>query len=181
MGGKAMLPPPVSWTQTRPLLMFLVHENNAHSALYTCIFSWSLCWDPCTQATAGQWVFQITHLLMFQSTSSRDIPSTFSWRGEKRNRFLKFQVSENIRLLTLLSSPRDDPGIRDHSRVGGGFGKVAGILGMPERKPPAKDLGYTPRANRLDRKRLWCCYLTFKRVDRKGLMTFFYKLLFSEG
>lgn len=90
---------------------------------------------------------------MFQSTSSRDIPSTFSWRGKKRNRFLKFQVCENIRLLTLLSSPRDDPGIRDH-RVGGVFGKVAGILGMPERKPPAKDLGYTPRANRLDRKRL---------------------------
>lgn len=132
------------------------------------------------RTTAGQWVFRITHLLMFQSTSSRDIPSTFSWRGKKRNRFLKFQVSENICLLTLLCSPRDDPGIREHSRVGGGFGKVTGIL-VPERKIPAKDLGYTPRANRLDRKRLWCCYLTFKRVDMKGLITFLHKLLLSEG
>lgn len=35
-----------------------------------------------------------------------------------------------------------------------GFGRVTGILGVPERKTPTKDLGYTPRANRLDRKRL---------------------------
>lgn len=70
------------------------------------------------RTTAGQWVFQITHLpMMFQSTSSKDIPSTFSWRGKKRNRFLKFQVSENICLLTRLCSPRDDPGIREPSRV----------------------------------------------------------------
>lgn len=42
-GGKAVLLPCVGWTQTRPLLTFLVHENNAPSALYTSILPWSLC------------------------------------------------------------------------------------------------------------------------------------------
>lgn len=31
-------------------------------------------------------------------------------------------------------------------KAGEGFGKVTGILGMPERETSAKDLSYTPRA-----------------------------------
>lgn len=55
----------------------------------------------------------------------------------------------------MLSYPRHDPRLGDHVTVGGGFGKVTGILGMPERKTlSAKDLCYTPRANWLDGKSL---------------------------
>lgn len=60
----------------------------------------------------------------------------------------------NINLLTLLSCPRHDLGFRDYVRVGGRFGKMTSSLGIQERNTYVKDLGYTPRADRLDGERL---------------------------